>query len=476
MKIFIKIFKDDKNNHKNNHKNNYKNNYKNNHNNYKNLKEQKEEEPNCSKLDPIYIFSQRLLNNPTIICKNGESNHICYQNTNGYYNDIFFYKNGVICKMENIILDPSKSRQTHYIYNGPVDNSFQGRPLLSNGFFNMKCDKINYINYYNMYSSYFGGWNYHYENNEKEEELSPGKTVFFISRNQDSPNLYHGTTDILNIISMMDLFGINVEKIQIVFLESMELKGDPFYEIYKNVFSKGGEPIFIKNLKKKYHISSAIHVPINWDSAAFIKENNISYCKYSTKVYKIYNELIDKYMNIPNFKDNFLSDNETFFYPKSVIDYHNSNKNFSKTITIQWRKIWPKGRKGQFRLMSNGKELAGKLASVVPKNILIRLVNTASLPISEQIALMKKTDYLVGIHGAGLSLGIFLPNTSIYHEILHQEAWKVVKFMSAMSGHITYFDIIKGKSIQIDGNENIILDENDFAEKVIKHLKENNFY
>ena len=58
------------------------------------------------------------------------------------------------------------------------------------------------------------------------------------------------------------------------------------------------------------------------------------------------------------------------------------------------------------------------LASILPNNILLRLVDTARLPIYEQIAILRKTDYYVGIHGAGLTLSIFAPKNCIYHEVL----------------------------------------------------------
>ena len=95
---------------------------------------------------------------------------------------------------------------------------------------------------------------------------------------------------------------------------------------------------------------------------------------------------------------------------------------------------------------------------------------------SEQISLMKKTDYLVGIHGAGLTLGIFLPLSSIYHEILHKESWKVVLFLSMMSGHKCYFDLVNSTDNTTNDFEYISFDENDFVEKVKNHMKENNLF
>jgi hypothetical protein len=352
------------------------------------------------------------------------------------------------------VLDPSKSNHTNIIYKGPVDEVNQGCPLLSKGFLNMKCkNKRDLENYNNIYQSYFQSWNYNYDNdnNEKLEELASGKTIFFISRNQDSPNLFHGSSELINAISIMELFDLNPENIQIVFLESMTLNNDPFYDLYKNIVSRGGEPIYIRNLKKKYRISSAFHIPINWDSGAFIT-NDFHICKYSTKTYKLLNELVNKYMKIPDFKDSFISDNEIYYYPQSVIENYKSNITFNKTVTIQWRKVWPKGRTGQFRILANGQELADNLASNLPGNILIRLIDTASLSISEQISIMRKTDYLIGIHGAGLSLSIFMPQESILHEIRPFNCNSLLTLMSALSGHLTYSDLIRNKIKNVNGN------------------------
>lgn len=181
-------------------------------------------------------------------------------------------------------------------------------------------------------------------------------------------------------------------------------------------------------------------------------------------------------MKIPDFRDTFISDNDTYYYPKSVIENYKSNISFSKTVTIQWRKVWPKGRIGQSRILSNGQELADKLASILPKNILIRLVDTAGLSIIEQISIMRKTDYLVGIHGAGLCLSVFMPTKSILHEITSKKEISVVVLMSALSGHITYSDLIRNKMNKNDGNENIIFEPNIFVKHVLIHMIQNNFF
>ena len=434
----------------------------------------KENDDECNNYDPIELFSGTVNKEPITICENGKSKHICHKNNN----NLFVASNGVICKMENIILDPSKWRDNGYIYKGPVDAQTRGCPLLEEGFFNMKCNfnNLSEIGEYNeIYNNYFQGWNYGYNDTEKEEELAPGKIIFFISRNQDSPNLYHGGSEFVNTLSMIYLLNINPEDIQVIFLESIELNDDPFYDLYKNLVSRGGEPIYIKNLKKKYHISSAIHVPINWDSPCFIY-SGVPRCKYPTKTYQFYNYLIDKYMNIPDYKDSFESDNEVFYYPKSIVENHKLNTTFTKVVTFQWRRVWPKGRKKQQRILGNGPELAEKLASLLPKNILLRLIDTASLPIGEQIAIARQSDYFVGVHGGGLCLSIYAPNHCILHEILPRHNMNGLLLMASLSGHKTYSDIISSETKEIDENEYFFFDVNQFANCVIQKMKDNNLF
>ena len=98
----------------------------------------------------------------------------------------------------------------------------------------------------------------------------------------------------------MKAFFINPEDIQVVFLESLSFEEDHFYDLYKELISRGAEPVHISNLTKKYHISNAIHIPINWDSPCFFKSDYSGYeipkpdCKTPSKTYKLYNDLVNK--------------------------------------------------------------------------------------------------------------------------------------------------------------------------------------
>ena len=195
----------------------------------------------CDRLDPIYIMGQRLKRNPINICKSKNSEHICFKSSKyDYSNKLYYYRNGIICFMKNIILNPLKSSQTSIIYKGPNDKYTRGAPILFPGFFNIqgklknKCKKCHKI-----YRYYLDSWNY-YENEKinEIEELAPGKIIFFLSRNQDSPNLFHGFSEIINALSIIYVFNLKPQDIQLVFLESMIFKNKELSIYGKNCFSR----------------------------------------------------------------------------------------------------------------------------------------------------------------------------------------------------------------------------------------------
>ena len=428
----------------------------------------------CNQYDPIYVMGQRFKRNPLNLCRSNKSQHICFQSSKyDFYNKFYRFPYGVICMMKNFTIDPLKSKQTNLIYRGPIDKLARGSPILFKGFFNINCEK-NFIhnNYSKLYSNYFNSWNYISDDENNDiEELAPGKTVFFISRNEDSPNLFHGFSEIINCLSIIYILDLKPEDIQIIFLESMNLNRETLYDLYTQIISRDNKPIYIRDLNKKYHISSGVHIPIGADSPLFMMID-IPDCKYSTITYQIINKLINKYLNISKYKDIFNSDNEIFYYPKSIIK--NKNITFIKNITIQWRKVWPKGRSNQKRLLGNGPEITEQLSNILPNNFLVRLVDTAPLSLIQQISIMKNTDYFIGVHGAGLSLSIFMNKSSILHEILPNKKNKLLILMSKLSGHKSYSDIIKNKIEITEQNEYIYFDEKDFLKSIIKRMKQNN--
>ena len=431
----------------------------------------------CDLLDPIYILAQRFKKYPDLICKNEISEHICYRSSKyDYYNKLYRFPYGTICNIKNFILDPLQSFQSNIIYKGPVDKIYGGSAVLYKGFFKMKCKKrYKFKKFSNIYKNYFDSWEYDDDEKIKDlEELAPGKTIFLISRNQDSPNLFHGLSELINSLAIIYLYNLKPENIQIVFLEGIIIENEPLYDLYTNLISRGNKPLYLRDLNKKYKISSAINIPVAGDSPLFMFIKSPD-CKYSIKTYKLINYLINKYLKIPIFQDSFISDNKTYYYPYLTIKNHKLNKKFKKIITFQWRQIWPEGRNNQKRILGNGPKLAELLANNLPDNFLIRLIDTASLPIIQQISIMRNTDYFIGIHGAGLALSIFMPNKSILHEINPYKKNQLLLMMSKLSGHKSHSEIIKNKIININTNEFVFFDHLSFIASVLKNMKKNKF-
>lgn len=193
-----------------------------------------------------------------------------------------------------------------------------------------------------------------------------------------------------------------------------------------------------------------------------------------TKAYNYLNQFINNYVNIPKFLEPFNYDKETFYYSKTVKDPNSGN--YTKYLTFQWRMQYPKKIKGQVRILGNGPEIVEKLVEKLPKNILVRLVDTAKLSMRKQISLIRKTDYFLGIHGAGLFLSAFMPITSIVHEIYTSEKTKNLELLSNLSGHKTYSDNIHAEIKMIDDCEYQFYNPDLVVSSVFKHMEENHFF
>ena len=414
------------------------------------------------------MLKKRMETRPIKICDIESTKHICYKNSNTDINHKFFYKDGVICIIENIIIDPSKWEKVTI---NALNYLNMGTPLLSKGFFNTKCGNITIIDdYYYLYDQYFNGWNYEYEDNmEYIGELAPGKTIFLLYRNIESFSTFHGLCEFISAISLMHILKLKPEDIKIIFLDSCcKKKIDYLYDLYKVLISRGGDPAYIRDIKTL--------VPVNFDTPMLLSFSPSQDCSKPSPAYQLLNDLINQYAYL-SFKDNFNSYNSSlFYYPKSVIDHYLSNKSFKKIVTIQWRRSFPRKNPFQTRLMGNGPEMADKLASVLPKDILIRLVNTAALNIFEQISIAKNTDYFIGIFGAALSLNMFTPEHCINHEILDIPNANHFRLISRMSGHKTYSNIIKHNDTKIENDYYSYFDLNDFADCIINTMKQNNFF
>jgi tRNA G46 methylase TrmB len=70
-------------------------------------------------------------------------------------------------------------------------------------------------------------------------------------------------------------------------------------------------------------------------------------------------------MNVSTFFDDNNYDKNIFYYPKSFNKHYLLK--YKRYLTIQWRKPWPKERKGQNRILGNGEEIVEKLDYILNK-------------------------------------------------------------------------------------------------------------
>lgn len=94
----------------------------------------------------------------------------------------------------------------------------------------------------------------------------------------------------------------------------------------------------------------------------------------------------------------------------------------------------------------------------------------------QQISIIRKTDYFLGVHGAGLFLSVFMPKTSILHEIFTKQRTKNLALASNLSGHKTFLDKINAKIKIIDDCEYQFYDPDLISSAVLKRMNESNFF
>jgi protein O-GlcNAc transferase len=127
-------------------------------------------------------------------------------------------------------------------------------------------------------------------------------------------------------------------------------------------------------------------------------------------------------------------------------------------------------RKGSRRLLNQESLFSTLRNTYSSENITLNVVDFATIPFREQISLVRNTDVLVGVHGAGLTHGMFLPPRSAVVEILPSDlAHKGFRNLAKLRGH-SYFsehaekDRKQEKEKEDWHNENVVLGEAKFME------------
>ena len=66
-----------------------------------------------------------------------------------------------------------------------------------------------------------------------------------------------------------------------------------------------------------------------------------------------------------------------------------------------------------------------------------------------------------------------MPIQTVLYEVLPKKNIKVLVLASSLSGHKIYSDILKSERKVINNNEVFFFDSQEFSDKTLKHIKEN---
>jgi protein O-GlcNAc transferase len=128
-------------------------------------------------------------------------------------------------------------------------------------------------------------------------------------------------------------------------------------------------------------------------------------------------------------------------------------------------------RKGSHRLLNQESLFSTLRNTYSSENFTLNIVDFASIPLREQISIVRDTDVLVGVHGAGLTHGMFLPPRSAVVEILPSElAHKGFRNLAKLRGHSYFREHAEKDGTEEEGkkkdcqNENVVLEESRFME------------
>lgn len=119
-------------------------------------------------------------------------------------------------------------------------------------------------------------------------------------------------------------------------------------------------------------------------------------------------------------------------FTKRVLDFYNVN---DELLAVDRPLVLTFIDRKEKRLLVNKEEYISNLKSKFPA-VKIELVNFAAISFAEQLKIVHRTDILVGVHGAGLTHGMFMPPGSTMVEILPPGvAHKGFRNMAKLLGH-----------------------------------------
>mmetsp|Transcript_12191 Transcript_12191/g.24790 ORF Transcript_12191/g.24790 Transcript_12191/m.24790 type:complete len:597 (+) Transcript_12191:148-1938(+) len=321
------------------------------------------------------------MSSPTEVCSGGTSKMTCYSHKH-FFNSAKQW----FCVAENFVIDFSKVKGEHS--NKKPSRGAAQYHSFERGSLSADCSKtgsykqVQFMHHHGLQMNTFVD-----ESSGDHDEVEGGVT-YLLARDEDSENAFHSTADFLNMHTVYTALELPTSTSVVLFDKQPD---GPFYDMIETVFSS-------KNLRRKadfqgrvkfsklvFHMespASIIFQKVGGQKKALECTSSSLWKGYAARVLQAY-DLYD----VP---------------PPPV-----------PTATLILRNRTPEKNVG--RVLKN----AGEVEAAMRRCDLcdVRVVDLATMSYREQIALVRSSSILVGVHGAGLMNIIFAAQEAVLLEI-----------------------------------------------------------
>lgn len=267
-------------------------------------------------------------------------------------------------------------------------------------------------------------------------EILPGTTL--LVNRDDVYNVFHSLANVVNAFQSLLILNIKPKVDRIVLLDSRE--EGPYFPIWSAFTDQ------VLRLDRDVCFQRAIYAIPGGSSFIWKDVWKPNYC-YHSAILKLFSRFILSHFGL--------------------LEQKRRDPGDPIRITFSSRKVKP-GAPPSRRIFNEDKLkeiLETKLVTPMGKKIsaTVTLIDLATIPFKDQIALMRKTDIYLGMHGAGMTHLIYLPDEAVVVEMFpkdwHQSSMRnLAKYTNKI-----YFSWQNQHQQNVREGNNAIVDETEFT-------------
>jgi hypothetical protein len=292
-----------------------------------------------------------------------------------------------ICVAENFVVDFS------LVKGGAGGHKLQNYLNFGNGALQSSCKKTsNFIpkKLHKHMQTMMGAYTDGVAADEGKVDKVESTPTYFLIRDEDCENSFHSTADFMNMFVSSNVAGVNPSDQQVVLWDKHP--DGPYIDLISKAFSGGKSVLRPKSFgTNKIMFKKIIFHMESPAGLIFPKVANPTQlrCK-GTGLFQAYAKHILHSFDLWNVE------------PPAVPH---------ATLLLRHRTE----KKNVGRVLANEKEVIAALADT--NMITFTVADTATMPYASQLALIRKTNILIGVHGAGLMLILFAANEAVLLEM-----------------------------------------------------------